>query len=119
LYGSPVIDWGLSFPLTTDERGAPRPFGTAAQGSQGDGSDVGAVEFGSKPLGGSISGTNLVLYWPAYYGDFVLQSATSLTASNSWTLVPGTPDVVAGQFQFIVTNISTVPQMFYRLMRSY
>ncbi len=119
LSGSPVIDWGYSFSTTTDERGAPRPFGPSVVGPLGDGSDIGAVELGTTSLGLSLNGTNFVLSWPAYYGDFRLQSAAHLTVSNSWGTAPGTPIVVGNQFQFIVTNSSTVSQMFYRLMSSH
>jgi hypothetical protein len=45
LLGSPAIDHGKSFGLTTDERGAPRPVDTIfGNASGGDGSDIGAVE---------------------------------------------------------------------------
>jgi CSLREA domain-containing protein len=45
--GSPAIDKGKSFGLTTDQRGKPRPLDGASipNASGGDGSDIGAVEF--------------------------------------------------------------------------
>lgn len=44
--GSPAIDKGLSFGLTTDARGEPRPYNNPAitNAPGGDGSDVGAYE---------------------------------------------------------------------------
>ena len=42
--GSPVIDAGSAFGLTTDQRGLPRPADFTALPNADDGSDVGAVE---------------------------------------------------------------------------
>ena len=49
LLGSPLIDQGNSFGVTTDQRGFARPvdFPQMPTPSGGDGSDIGAVEFGS------------------------------------------------------------------------
>lgn len=46
LGGSPAIDQGKSFGLTTDQRGQPRPFNVPSipNASGGDGSDIGAFE---------------------------------------------------------------------------
>ncbi|HXR48046.1 MAG TPA: choice-of-anchor Q domain-containing protein [Candidatus Limnocylindrales bacterium] len=113
---SPVTDQGYSFGLTTDERGAPRPyvFSSIPKPAGGDGSDIGAFELGSSDLGLDTVSNNLVLSWPAYYGDFTLQSATNLQGSNNWTDVPGTPIVVGSQL--VVTNPITSALMFYRLI---
>ena len=46
LAGSPAIDKGHGSGATTDQRGFPRPIGLPAVGD-GDGSDIGAFEFGS------------------------------------------------------------------------
>lgn len=106
MQGSPVIDWGYSFGTTTDERRALRPYGTAVATSGGDGSDVGAFEFGSTPLGMGIGGGGVVLSWPACYGDFTLQSATELTAPRSWHDVPDMPAIADDNFVLVlpVTN---------------
>jgi hypothetical protein len=58
--GSPVVDAGSAFGLTSDQRGLGRPFDFAPIVNAGDGSDIGAVElqagagaplaFGSKTL---------------------------------------------------------------------
>jgi hypothetical protein len=118
LQGSPVIDWGSAFGTTTDERRAPRPFGSPAV-TGGDGSDIGAFEFGSTPLGGSIGGggTNgpqIIITWPAYYGDFTLQSSSNLFLASSWMNVTDTPAVVGDSF--VVTNVLSGPGRFYRLI---
>jgi hypothetical protein len=52
--GSPVIDAGSAFGLTTDQRGLPRPADFASLPNAGDGSDIGAVELQlPAPPGGS------------------------------------------------------------------
>jgi hypothetical protein len=59
--GSPAIDAGSSFGLTTDQRGAPRPSDFGSVGNAGDGSDIGAYEArargGAGSLGGGASGS--------------------------------------------------------------
>jgi hypothetical protein len=115
LPGSPVIDWGYSFGTTTDERGAPRPVGSPAIAG-GDGSDIGAFEFGSTPLGGGkggVGGHQFLLTWPAYYGDFTLQSTPNL-APGSWMNVTDTPVVIGNLF--VVTNDPNGDSRFYRLI---
>ncbi len=42
--GSPAIDKGNAFSLTTDQRGQPRPFDHPLVTNASDGSDIGAVE---------------------------------------------------------------------------
>ena len=116
LQGSPVIDWGNSLGTTTDERHAPRPVGFPLV-SSGDGSDIGAFEFGSTPLGMSIGGTNgtqVLITWPAYYGDFTLQSSSNLFAPDSWMSVTDMPAVVGDSF--VVTNVPFGAVRFYRLV---
>lgn len=112
---SPVTDQGSSL-LPTDERGAPRvydwPLIPNAPG--GNGADIGAFELGSTDLGAAIVSNNIVLSWPAYYGDFVLQSAANLQGSNVWSNVPGTPVVISNQFVF--TNATSSTSQFYRLV---
>ncbi|HLZ55084.1 MAG TPA: choice-of-anchor Q domain-containing protein [Verrucomicrobiae bacterium] len=113
---SPVIDAGFSPGLATDERGAPRiyDFPSIPNAPGGDGSDIGAFELGSSDLGLGMAGSNVVLSWPAYYGDFILQSAIGLQGSNLWNNVPDTPVVIGNQF--VVTNRMTNAMMFYRLI---
>jgi len=113
---SPVIDAGTNFGFSTDERGAPRPYSFGLpRPPGGDGSDIGAFELGSSDLGlGMDTNNNLILSWPAYYGDLTLQFATSLPGTSNWSVVPDTPVVVGSQF--VVTNRMTNAMQFYRLM---
>jgi hypothetical protein len=112
---SPVIDAGYSFGLTTDERGAPRPydFPSMANAAGGDGSDIGAFELGSPDLGLNVIGADAVVSWPGSYGDFILQSSTVLEGSNNWTAVPNAPVLMGSQL--VVTNRLTNPEVFFRL----
>jgi hypothetical protein len=115
LPGSPVIDWGYSFGFAKDARGAPRPVGTPV--NSGDGSDIGAFEFGSTPLGMFVQGDGadqkLMLTWPSHYGDFRLQSTTNLLSASSWVDATNAP-VVSGN-QFVITNNMTDSARYYRL----
>jgi len=115
LSNSPAIDKGKSFGVSTDQRGAPRPydFSSIANASGGDGSDIGAFELGRPTLNIQKLATNAVLSWQSYYGDFTLQSVTNVIASNSWTAVAGTPVVVANQY--VLTNGPISGNKFYRL----
>jgi hypothetical protein len=112
---SPVTDAGFSFGQTTDQRGAPRPydFVSIPNLAGGDGSDIGAFELGSTEVGLGMAGNNVVLSWPAYYGDLMLQSATSLQGSNNWSNVAEPPVQVGSQF--IVTLTANEPVRFFRL----
>ena len=113
--GSPAIDSGISNGLLTDQRGAPRPFdfSSTVNAGGGDGSDIGAFELGSPTLNIQRSTTNAVLSWQSFYGDFTLQSATNIIASNSWANVAGMPVVVASQYR--LTNSSASGNKFFRL----
>lgn len=114
---SPVTDKGYSFGLSTDERGAPRPYlWGIAEPTGGDGSDIGAYELGSATLASAMSGNGngLALSWPAYYGDFTLQSATTLQGTNNWSDAPVTPVLVGNQL--VVTNRPANSITFYRLV---
>ncbi len=113
--GSPVIDKGKNFGLTTDERGAPRPFdfATIANAASGDGSDIGAFESGSPKLAIQQTGGAALLSWPSHYGGFTVQSVTNIVLSNAWTTVVGSP-VVSGN-QYVFTNSPITGNKFYRL----
>jgi hypothetical protein len=112
---SPVADQGKNFGLTTDQRGAPRPFDYGAVGNAGggDGSDIGAFELGSPRLNIQAAGSAAVLSWPSSYGDFSARSVANLTASNNWADVPGTP-VISGS-QLVLTNSPVSGTMFFQL----
>ncbi len=115
LSNSPAIDKGKSLGVTTDQRGAPRPFdfSSIANASGGDGSDIGAFELGRPTLNIQQVNTNVVLSWQSFYGDFTLQSVTNILASNSWATVTGTRAVVANQY--VLTNGMVSGNWFYRL----
>jgi fibronectin-binding autotransporter adhesin len=115
LAGSPALDQGSSFGLTTDQRGAPRPFDFAslANAAGGDGSDIGAFESGSPTLNIQKLSTNAVLSWQSCYGDFTVQSVTNVIASSNWANVAGTPVAVANQY--VLTNGPISGSQFYRL----
>ena len=112
---SPATDAGFSFGLTADQRGAPRyyDFVSIPNFAAGDSSDIGAFELGSTEVGLDMAGHNLVLSWPAYYGDLMLQSATNLQGSNGWSHVSEPPAHVGSQF--IVTLPADEPIKFFRL----
>ena len=115
LTGSPAIDKGKSFGNTIDQRGASRPFDFAsiANMAGGDGSDVGAFELGSPQLASSRAASNIVLSWPAQYGDFALERLTNLAGLNNWTAVSGIPMVVGDQYN--VTNSVDGGSALFRL----
>jgi hypothetical protein len=113
--GSPAIDKGKSFGLTTDQRGVARPvdFPSLTNASGGDGSDIGAFEAGRPVLGILPAGSNVVLVWPASGPAFQPRSGTNLSATTNWTAVSGTSNAVGGLFYF--TNRASARQTFYRL----
>ncbi len=112
---SPVTDAGFSFGQTIDQRGAPRPydFVSIPNLAGGDGTDIGAFELGSSEVGLGMAGNNVVVSWPAYYGDLMLQSATGLQGSNNWSRVAGAPVQVG--LQLVVTLPADEPIRFFRL----
>jgi len=117
LLGSPAIDQGKSFGLTTDQRGEPRPFDwpSISNATGGDGSDIGAFERGRPKLNIQQIGSNAVLSWASYYGitEFSLQSSTNIASSNSWINAGGSPVVVGTQYQ--QTNSPISGSKFFRL----
>ncbi len=60
-------------------------------------------------LAASLSGTNLVLSWPAYGGAYVLQHAKALNQTN-WSVVTNTPAFNGAQF--LLTNQLPTNQFF-------
>jgi hypothetical protein len=118
LDGSPVIDQGSSFFLPGDQRGAPRTYDFGNIANFDDGTDIGAVELGSTPIGLSIGGSgnggNVVVSWPDYYGDLKLQSISSLQGHFEWTDVRDAPVLI--EDKFYVTNRMTDPSKFFRLI---
>ena len=115
LPGSPALDRGNSFGLTTDQRGEPRPFDFASitNAAGGDGSDIGAFEVGSPKLNLQQLGNSAVLSWPYYYTNLTLQSSTNLGSSNNWVNASGSAAIVGNQYR--QTNSPIAGTKFYRL----
>ena len=113
---SPATDAGFSFGLTTDERNAPRPydFSSIPNAAGGDGSDIGAFELGRPDLGLGKGSNNILITWPASYGDFKLQSTTNVVLPNSWSSVTDSPAIVGSVLT--VSNNPTGANRFYRLI---
>ena len=113
---SPVTDAGTAFPYPFDERGAPRPydFNSVPNYMGGDGSDIGAFELGSPDLGLGQGSNNIVISWPAFYGDFLLQSSTDLQPNN-WSALPDAPALVGNLL--VVTNRVDNGMRFFRLAK--
>jgi hypothetical protein len=113
---SPVLDAGNSFGLRIDERFAPRPFDFifVPNAPGGDGSDIGAFELGAGGLGATQDANGVVVSWPAFYADAVLQSNTNLQSSNTWVDVDISPVLVTNRF--VVTNPIVDISKFFRLI---
>ena len=114
-FGSPALDKGKSFGLTTDQRGAPRPikFTSTTIAPGGDGSDIGAFELGWPQLNIQQAGNNVVLSWLSSYAGFSLQSSTNIALSNSWMTASGSAGVVGNQYE--QTNGPISGNLFFRL----
>src|SRR5262249_46263215 len=95
------------------QRGAPRPFdfNSVPNAADGDGSDIGAFELGQPLLNISRQQPNVVLRWPACYGDFVLESAAAMSGSNLWTPVTNPPAIGPAE-QFVVTTAGSGNDFF-------
>jgi hypothetical protein len=61
------------------------------------------------------AGTNVVLSWPNFYTNFVLQTRASLSPFDSWVSAPGT--IVPVGPDLVVTNAANAVAAFYRLMK--
>jgi predicted outer membrane repeat protein len=116
LAGSPAIDEGNSFGLTTDQRGLPRPAQTTVHAAGGDGSSIGAYE----PQALQITevaqvSTNLQLSFMSLLGtNYVVQSRADMVLGN-WASLPGSTAGNGWIAQINVTNAFTQPQQFYRI----
>jgi uncharacterized repeat protein (TIGR03803 family) len=90
---------------------------TKAGGSFGQGT-VFSISFGSlspPSLALTLSGTNVILTWPALAFTFRLESTTNLAMPASWTAV-SPPPVLVNNLN-TVTNPVTGTQQFYRLVQ--
>jgi hypothetical protein len=114
LPGSPAIDHGTNFGITTDQRGRLRPidFPEIANVIGGDGSDIGAFEFSNPLLRIARSGGNAVLSWSTNDPAFQLQATASPGSGGFWSNVSLTPTISSNQF--IVAD-PLQSRRFYRL----
>ena len=120
LWGSPGIDKGKSFGLTTDQRGVPRPFDFASitNATSGDGSDIGAFEFiPPAPLISIAAVTNSIQLQGAGLSNltYTIQANTNLSTTN-WLVVGSAPADGSGLFSFSDTNAPPFPRRFYRAL---
>jgi hypothetical protein len=119
LSGSPAIDKGNSSGSFIDQRGFIRPVGSAGV-SDGDGSDIGAFEFGAQPLR-IISITRLTNGHIALQAIGVPNSAHTIHASpnlspNSFVPLPGTATANGtGALQYDDADATSLTKRFYRL----
>jgi len=81
-------------------------YGTTSMGGTNADGTVYAITF-PLTLNITLSGTNVILSWPATDPGFNLQYATNASPSATWNTIPAT--------QTIVTNAATAPELFYRL----
>jgi CSLREA domain-containing protein len=120
-YGSPAIDKGNSFGLTTDERGVARPVDnpSIANATGGDGSDIGAYEAPGDAL---QAGPNYVVNTVADHDDGTcggadctlreaINQANAAETNASLTIsfsVLGTITLSASPFELAITRSMTI-----------
>lgn len=113
-YDSPALNAGSSGGLTTDQRGFPRPLGTAAV-SGGDGSDIGAYEADPnlRILSIQPSGSDVLVNYNTLFGRvYQVHGKNSLT--GSWTVLATNLAGTGGIMQCVDTNGADQPERFYR-----
>jgi len=66
-------------------------------------------------LGAIITGNELVVFWPAYFQTFLLESSSNAVASAGWSQVVTIQNLVGGQLY--VTNPITPGQKFFRMRK--
>ncbi len=118
LVGSPAIDKGKSFGVTTDQRGVGRPydFSSITNATGGDGSDIGAVEFiPPPPLLSVVAATNSIHIQGGGLSNLVytIHANTNLNTTN-WLVIGSAPANSAGTFTFTDTSAPLYPSRFYR-----
>ena len=113
--GSPAIDQGYSFGLTTDQRGEVRnDYASIDNSSGGDGSDIGAYETAALRITAiTKQGNNMQLSFASILGaSYSLRGRTNL-ASGSWTSIPGSYTGNGTITQATLTNGFGAPTQFY------
>ncbi len=115
LFGSPAIDQGRSFGVTTDQRGHARPhdYSAISNAPGGDGSDIGAFEADTPLLNLRQLNTSALISWDTNCPGYSLESCTNFSSPNNWKPVLITPSVAGSQYQ--VTNNVAAGRKFFRL----
>jgi hypothetical protein len=116
--GSPAIDKGKGFGLTTDQRGQPRPYDdqNIPNATGGDGSDIGAYEAsGLRMINVQKVGNHLRLDFSSGLGtNYEVQSRFGLS-SGMWAPLAGSVPGNGGIANTTVTNAFNQSQQFYRV----
>jgi len=127
LSGSPAIDRGKNFGLSTDQRGRPRPvnFAGIPNAMGGDGSDIGAFEAQISPGSGLVLLTGAAKLDSGGFGfsftnvpgaTFTVFTATNVALPlSNWTVLGVPIEIAPGQFQFADPQVTNSPQQFYRV----
>lgn len=116
--GSPAIDKGKSFGLTTDQRGQPRPyvFPGASPAAGGDSADIGAYEASELRItAAQKTGNHLRLDFINWLGtNYEVQSRSDLL-TGSWGSLAGSTPGNGGIASTTVSNAFNQSQQFYRI----
>jgi len=116
--GSPAIDAGKSFGVTTDQRGYPRIYvnPNSILPAGGDGTDIGAYEASALCItAAQKTGNHLGLGFTTWLGtNYEVQSRSNLTA-GSWASLPGSTPGNGGIANTTVSNAFNQSQQFYRI----
>jgi CSLREA domain-containing protein len=114
--GSPALDQGKNFGLTTDQRGVPRPLDSPyiANATNGDGSDIGAFEADAPQSAVTLIVTNTQDHDDGACGFIdctlreAINAANSLSGDNTITFAPAvTGTIVLGSaLPDVFTNIN-------------
>jgi len=64
----------------------------------------------------ALSGTNIVLSWPASATGWLLQTSPAVGLPGSWSNITTTPFLLNSQY--LLTNVVNTPAQFYRLEQS-
>jgi len=115
--GSPAIDKGKSFGITTDQRGQLRydnPNIVNATG--GDGADIGAYEAAElRIVNAQKTGNHLRLDFLSWLGtNYEVQSRADMVTGN-WASLPGSTPGNGGIASTTVSNAFNQSQQFYRI----
>jgi hypothetical protein len=130
LAGSPAIDKGKSFGLTTDQRGQPRPYDDLgiANASGGDGTDIGAYEIEINAASFRITsivrqGNNIQVAWITVGGKTNVVQFTKGAAGGSYSnnFADLSPIIVPSGSGLTTTNYTDIggatntPARYYRV----